>query len=161
MNFIHFELLLCNLYFIPVNAESKPSKWRRRGGGRQSSLTHRGCERCVYTPKLVLRKWVWSRLTALENSSRSGHVHFPEGPPRRHQDIFMVQHLTRPPPTTTVILPTWTWAYVDVTFSKHYLGGSVSSGSCHGGITAELRSPRDGWTASEEHRRSPSPSGKR
>lgn len=45
---------------------------------------------------------------------------------------------TPPPPTAppTVILATWTQAYVDATFSKRYLGGSISSGRCHyGGIT--------------------------
>lgn len=65
--------------------------------GQQSNLTRGGCEHCVYTPKLVVCKWVWSRLTALENSSRSGHRHFPEGSPRRHQDIFMIHPLTTPP----------------------------------------------------------------
>lgn len=91
--------------------------------GQQSNLTHGGCEHCVYTPKLVVCKWVWSWLTALENSSRSGHRHFPEGSPRRHQDIFMIHPLTTPPPqSATAVLTAWTRAYVDATFSKRYLG---------------------------------------
>lgn len=49
-------------------------------------------------PKLVVCKWVWYRLTAPENSSRLGHMYFPEGSPRRHQDIFMIHPLAKPPP---------------------------------------------------------------
>lgn len=68
------------------------------GRGQQSNLTHCGCEQCVYMPKLVVCKWVWYWLTAPENSSRSGHMHFPEGSPRRHQDIFMIHPLANNPP---------------------------------------------------------------
>lgn len=122
---ISFILQFSDLYIISANAKSKLNGWQRqrRGRGQQSNLTHWGCEQCVYMPKLVVCKWVWCRLTAPENSSRSGHMHFPEGSPRRHQDIFMIcpraNHPPTPTPLATVILTTWSQAYVvAATFHK-------------------------------------------
>lgn len=79
----------------------------RDGGGGNNLISHCGCEQCVYMPKLVVCKWVWYRLTAPENSSRSGHVYFPEGSPRRHQDIFMIHPLAKPPPRPTALQSYW------------------------------------------------------
>lgn len=135
----------------------------RGGGGQQSNLTHCGCEQCVYTPKLVACKWVWSRLTALENSSRLGHMHFPQGSPRRHQDIFMIHPLTPPP-----IPPYWQLGpnHMLIQLSANAILVSSGRSLMSGGITPSrhgLQTFNAGALISsvavKEHGRSPSPPG--
>lgn len=136
---IWFIWQLSNLYLVFANAKSKLNGWQRRGRGQQSNLTHCGCEQCVYMPKLVVCKWVWYRLTAPENSSHSGHMHFPEGSPRRHQDIFMIHPLAKPPPHPPSLQSYWQLGLEHMLllqlFRKRCLGNSAFSGRRKWGIT--------------------------
>lgn len=111
-------------------------------------------------PKLVVCKWVWYQLTAPENSSHSGHMHFPGGFSQAASGYIYDSPSSQPPPPmppapTPVISTTWTRAYVvAATFQKtlswwqHFIreasvGGSRHQDMSYKGLMLERWSP--GW----------------